>query len=94
MATVKRREFITVVVGAACGVALPAVALVSESYDCNCGLVTYVRQPEGHFAASHLKDGRRFSYQLFCWHNQIHRKMSAGKYENGGYDGYLSSTEK
>jgi len=72
----KRRTFVQVAVGAAVAVALPAVALVPESYDCDCGLVRYTQQAEGHFAASHLKDGRRFTYQLFCWHNQIHRKMA------------------
>lgn len=57
---------------------LPPLPVVADSYDCACGLVTYVRQPEGHFAASHLKDGRRFTYQLFCWHQHLHRKSRTG----------------
>jgi hypothetical protein len=69
----KRRTFISLAAGAAVAPLLPSVG--PESYVCDCGLVTYFRQPEGHFAASHFA-GQRFTYGLFRQHEHLHRKMA------------------
>jgi hypothetical protein len=45
-----------------------------ESKPCSCGLVEYVKQPEGHFAATHF-DGQPFTYALFTQHQDLHQKM-------------------
>ncbi|HKM67174.1 MAG TPA: hypothetical protein VJX70_08415 [Candidatus Acidoferrum sp.] len=71
-----RRTFISLVAGAAVTTALPSVA--PDSYWCDCGLVQYFRQPEGHFLGSYIFiDGerKRFTYELFLRHNHIHRRM-------------------
>ena len=67
-----RREFISVVMGAAGASFLPLP--VPDSYQCDCGLVTYFKQPDGHYAATHFA-GQRFTYALFRQHEHLHRKM-------------------
>lgn len=52
-----------------------------RSHWCDCGMVLYHLQPEGHYAAKHIYvDGvrKRFSYPLHCWHLQWHRKHDKG----------------
>jgi len=68
-----RRTFIKV--SAAAAAVLPSL-LKPESYDCSCGLVTYWKQPEGHFAAQYFA-GQRFTYALWRQHEYLHRKMAA-----------------
>jgi hypothetical protein len=71
----RRRTFIMTTIGAAAAATLPRVS--PESYDCDCGLVTYIRQPEGHFAATHIRVNgqlQRFEYRWHCWHQKLHRK--------------------
>ena len=76
-----RRDLFKLVIGtAACAVVAggcvplrPSVA--PESYVCDCGLVTYVKQPDGRYAASHFA-GQRFTYALFRQHEHLHRKMA------------------
>lgn len=81
MIILNRRNFIIVVGATAGGIALlPVVSAVEpllrpDSYDCDCGLVTYFRQPEGHYAASHFA-GQRFTYALFRQHQRLHEKMA------------------
>ena len=73
----RRRDFISLTTGAAVATTLLPSLPVPESYFCECKLVQYFRQPEGHFAASHiLVDGQlqRFDYRWFCWHRNLHRK--------------------
>jgi hypothetical protein len=72
-----RRTFISLAAGAAvAGGLVPLLPSVApESYVCECGLVTYVKQPEGHFAATHFA-GKRFTYALFRQHENLHRKMA------------------
>ena len=75
----RRRDFISLATGAT--VAAAMLPSLPAPYNCSCNLVTYEWQGT-HYAASHiLLNGQRqrFSYQLFCWHNQVHRKMAAGK---------------
>jgi hypothetical protein len=64
----RRREFITTVAAMSAVAALP----LTESYDCQCGAVTYRRQNEGHFAATHFA-GKRMSYQLHRYHLHLHQ---------------------
>jgi hypothetical protein len=73
----RRRAFILLAAGATvAGDPVPFLPSVApESYFCDCGLVTYVKQPDGHYAASHFA-GKRFTYALFRQHEQLHRKMS------------------
>ena len=69
-----RRKFVGCVGAAVAATLLPSPAL--DSYWCDCGLVQYFREPEGHYAASHiLLNGQRqrFTYQLSCWHRNLHR---------------------
>ncbi len=76
-----RRNFIKIGVGGAAALlAAPATALLPESYMCDCGLVTYFKQPGGHFSATHF-DGQRFTHGLFRMHHDIdiHRRMEAEK---------------
>ncbi len=50
-----------------------------DSYWCDCHMVLYERQKEGHMAASHIVingERKRMTYQLHCWHNQWHRKIA------------------
>jgi hypothetical protein len=68
-----RRKFITLLGSAAVTATVPLLPV--ESYACDCGLVTYVKQPEGHFAATHFA-GKRFTYALFRQHENLHRKMA------------------
>jgi hypothetical protein len=73
----RRRDFISLATGAAVATTLLPSLPVLDSYWCDCKLVQYFRQPEGHFAASHiLVDGQlqRFDYRWFCWHRNLHRK--------------------
>ena len=76
----RRREFLSLVAGAAvAGGLVPLLPSVApESYVCDCGLVTYVKQPEGHFAAKYF-GGQRFTYALFRQHEHLHRKMAEGQ---------------
>jgi hypothetical protein len=74
----RRRDFISLATGAAIATTLlPSLPVVPDSYWCECKLVQYFRQPEGHFAASHiLVDGQlqRFDYRWFCWRRNLHSK--------------------
>ncbi|MGB2669050.1 MAG: hypothetical protein WAK48_34025, partial [Candidatus Acidiferrum sp.] len=49
-----------------------------DSYWCDCGLVRYVKKPEGHFAADHmiLSNGQKvpMSYGLHRQHLHLHRE--------------------
>lgn len=65
----RRRDFI-ITLGAAVGVA--ALPLPVESYVCSCGLMTFFRQPEGHFASTHYA-GQRLNYGLHMQHVHLHR---------------------
>jgi hypothetical protein len=93
----RRRRFIQVAVGTAAAitlpVALPAVALVPESYDCGCGLVRYFLQPEGHYAATHFA-GQRFTYALFRQHDHLHQKPRMQQLTEIGKRRRLTETEK
>lgn len=71
----RRREFISVAISAA-GALLPLP--VPDSYQCDCGLVTYLKQPEGHYAATHFA-GQRFTYALFRQHENLHRRIDRVK---------------
>jgi hypothetical protein len=64
-----RRNFIAAIGAVAVGRLLPRSR---DSYWCECGLVQYVRGPEGHFAASHFA-GQRFTYGLYGRHKSLHR---------------------
>jgi hypothetical protein len=77
----RRRTFISLAAGAAvAGDFVPLLASVAlESYVCDCGLVKYVKQPDGHYAASHFA-GQRFTYALFRQHEHLHRKMAERQY--------------
>jgi hypothetical protein len=73
----RRRDFISLATGATVAAALLPSLPALDSYWCDCKLVQYFRQPEGHFAASHiLVDGQlqRFDFRWFCWHRNLHRK--------------------
>lgn len=69
----ERRTFLSVVVGVVGAAMLPLS--IPPRYDCDCGLVTYVKQPEGHFSATHFA-GQRFTYALHRQHEHLHRKMA------------------
>lgn len=48
-----------------------------DSYWCDCGLVQYVKKPEGHYAADHMMiNGRKvpMSYGLHRQHLHLHRE--------------------
>ena len=51
---------------------MAALPLPVESYACSCGLMTYFRQKEGHFAATHYA-GQRLNYGLHMQHVHLHR---------------------
>jgi hypothetical protein len=88
----KRRVFITTTIGAAAAATLPRVSF--ESYWCDCGLVQYVRQPEGHFAASHIRVNgqlQRFDYRLHCWHLNLHRKNAGLRLPKSAEDRFNES---
>lgn len=72
-----RRSFICTSIATLAATALSLSA--ADSYWCDCGRVQYFRQPEGHYAASHIFiDGqrKRFDYGLFRRHEHLHRKMA------------------
>ena len=67
----RRRTFIMTTIGATVAATLPHVS--PESYWCDCGLVQYCRQPEGHFAATHFA-GKRLTYAMHRRHLNLHRE--------------------
>lgn len=82
-----RKTFIGTLVGAAAASVLP----VPDNYLCDCGLVRYWKQPEGHFAADHFA-GHRFTYARHRMHEHLHRHMSAhGKDED--FYAYVAAIE-
>jgi hypothetical protein len=75
-----RRQFVATSIATVVATTLP-LPLPVDSYWCDCGRVQYFRQPEGHYAASHIFiDGqwKRMDFGLFLRHNHIHRKMRSG----------------
>jgi hypothetical protein len=70
-----RRTFVSLLGSATAAAVLPPPLLVPapDSYWCDCNLVQYFRQPEGHFAATHF-NGQRLSFVLHCEHLHLHRK--------------------
>jgi hypothetical protein len=92
----RRRDFISLATGAAVATTL-LPSLPVESQECSCGLVTYTRQPEGHFAATHILlhgQWQRFSFQLFCWHNHLHRKSRMQMLMEIGWHRKLTAQEQ
>jgi len=86
----RRRTFISLAAGAAVAAVLPSVVL--DSYVCSCGLVTYFRQPEGHFAGQYFA-GRRFTYGLFRQHEHLHRQMRISPERGEAYLKKILETE-
>ena len=44
---------------------------------CDCKMILYERQKEGHFASRYIiinGERKRLTYALHCWHLQWHRK--------------------
>ena len=58
-----------------------AVEVESPSYWCSCGRVRYFKSPEGHWVATRIFAGnewKKFSYALFRWHENLHRRLDEG----------------